>query len=310
MPEPPVIAENLKHLYGPRRGIDGVSLQVDGGECLALLGRNGSGKSTLLRLVLGLQRPQAGRLTVLGCDAAGGRRRHLRRCGAALDASAHWDALSGRQNLHFIARSCGLSAAAATRRCDELLQWADLAAQADEPVGGYSLGMRRKLGIIQAVVHDPELLVLDEPTLGLDAHFQIRLAELIRGRGRRGKATLLAGNDPEFAAAVAGRVAFIDAGRIRSAGSVDELLDELAPLEEVTIDLASRSELPPPELAGLRCFSQDGTRITAVAERRAAAVGPLVQWVTSHGGQLTSLEVRKGTLRDAFLLATGRGLDA
>jgi len=302
-------ARELRCEYAPGRGVAGVTLAVEPGRCVALLGRNGSGKTTLTRMLLGLLRPGSGELRVLGCDVASGGRGHLRRCGAVLDRTSQYESLSARQNAMFVARSFGLGRVGARRRVSELLALADLADRADDAVATFSYGMKRKLALIEALAHDPDLLILDEPTGGIDAQFLARLALEIRSRSANGKTTWLAGSDAEWFADAADSVAMIDAGRIVAEGSVAELLAELAPTRELKITLRRPVAIDPPDMPDLRSMTAAGCVITAVASGGPAAVGALVQHVVSRGGDIESLEVRQSTLRDAFLIQTGKAID-
>ena len=303
---PAIEAHNLSCRYPNGRGVHEVRLAVADGECYALLGRNGSGKTTLNHLLLGLMRPSAGRLTVLGCDLSRGGRGHLARCAAALDTPVLWDRLTARQNAFFVGRSRGLAGADLRRRIDRLLELAGLAEHADEPVGVWSLGMRRKLCVIQALLDDAELIVLDEPTAAIDPQFQAALGDLLRARRRRGRTTWITGNDPEFAAAVADRAAFMDRGRILTEASVSDLLAELSPACQVAIRLAFPHPVPPPDDA-VSAFAQSGECIDALVGADAQAVPRLVEHVALCGGRIQSLEVRRPTLRDAFIARTRRG---
>lgn len=302
-------AKGLVREYAPGRGVCGVSLAIEQGECVALLGRNGSGKSTLTRLLLGLERASAGRLDVFGRPVGKGSRHHLGRLGIALDTSVHWEALSGRANARFIARSYGMAGREIEARLDELFALADLGSQAHEPVATWSFGMRRKLSLVEALCHEPDLLVLDEPTTGVDAHFLVALADLIRRRSGSGKTTWIASNDPDWVAGVASRVVFLDAGRVTTEGTVAELVAEVSPLLEVRVTLAAVRPIARFELPGLRSFEQDGVKLEALVERDRAAVPRLVEQIVAQGGEVQSVEVLGTTLREAFLLKTGRSLE-
>ncbi len=306
---PVIDAKDLTCEYAPRRGVRGVSLTVEAGQCIALLGRNGSGKTTLTRLLAGLQRPDAGRLRVLGCPVDAGGREHLRRCGAVLDRSVHWEALSGRQNAWFAARSYGVTGDDAATRIDELLSAADLADRADDAVATYSFGMRRKLDIVCATVHQPDLLLLDEPTTGLDPQFLLRLTGMIRRRSEDGQTTWLAGNDVDFAAELADRVVFLDAGEVVADAPPADLLAELDATQEVDVRLARPHEIAAPQWPGVRSFAQEAEAVTAVLEGGSSAVEKLLAWIAECGGELRTVEVRRPTLRDAFLLETGKTIE-
>ncbi len=302
-------ANSLVREYAPNRGVSGVSLNVAPGECCAVLGRNGCGKTTLTRLLLGLERLSAGRLSVLGHQVNAGCRSHLRRCGAITDTSVHWEHLTACQNASFIGRSFGMSPDAIDKRLTELLRLADLADHANEPVSKYSFGMRRKLSIIQAILHEPELLILDEPTAGLDAQFLDRLGNLIRLRCTAGQTTWITTNDLDWSSRVATRVAFMDAGRIVAEGTPTELLSELSPMCEVKIVLESPADLGEPQLKGVQSLSRNAETFTAVVADDQVLVGRLIQWVCTSGGRLRTIEVRRPTLRDAFLVKTGKTIE-
>ncbi len=306
---PVIEAHNIVCQFAPGRGVCGVSLSIEPGQCYILLGRNGSGKTTFTKLLLGLSKCDSGKLTVLGCDLSAGTREHLTRCGVASDSAVHWDNLTGRANAYFVARSYGLSDQQITHRLDGLLAEADLLAQADEPVATYSFGMRRKLSIIQAVLHEPELLILDEPTAGLDAHFTANLAGMIAARSEKNLTTWLAGNDPDFAADVASHVAFMDAGKIITEGTPAQLIADLSDSQEVSIELQGKTALPRPDLPGLVSFVQDGEQLVSLLENDAHLVGKLIHWITDVGGRIHTVDVRRPRLRDAFITATGRRID-
>lgn len=301
-------ARRLERLYPNGRGLRGASLEIAEGECYALLGRNGSGKTTLLRLLLGLEVPTGGELSVLGRSLERGTGPPRRRMAAVLDTSAHWEGLTGRQNAYFAARSYGLPRRAAERRLAELFEPADLSRVVDEPVETFSYGMRRKLSLVQALCPEPELLVLDEPSAGLDAHFQGKLAELIAQRCGKKQTTVVASNDPEWSAAAATRIGLMHAGRVVREGTVDELVAEVSSFREAKIVLTSPLPVGVPELPGLHSLEQNGCEVTALLEPDPAVVPRLVGWLVERGADVQALEVERATLRDAFLAVTGEAL--
>ena len=279
------------------------------GVCCGLLGRNGSGKSTLTRLLLGLERPQSGQVVVLGSVVSEGARSHLSRVGAVLDASVHWDNLSGYKNGYFVARSYGLPHALVEERLSAYLQAADLLEWADQPVAGYSYGMRRKLSIVQALCHEPDLLIMDEPTAGVDAHFLTRLTKMVRDRQSRGQTTWIAGNDPEWVSGVAAKVVFLDKGSIVAKGTVDDLVGEVGPFAELRIVLEGYTAISPPPFPWVRSFVREGRVLIVFLERNPSLIPELVGWIVSQGGSIIRMETIGGTLRDAFLLKTGKTIE-
>lgn len=295
--------------YAPDRGVEDVSLTVRAGDCIGLLGRNGSGKSTLTRLLLGIERTDRGMVRVLGRNPAVRNRAHLASTGACLDTTPHWDSLSGRANARFIANTCGVPREKIESRIDELFGLAGLDTQANDAVRTWSFGMRRKLGLVGALIHNPALLVLDEPTSGVDPQFLLQLADLIRGRSATGRTTWIAGNDPGWIAAFATHVAFIDRGSIVAAGAVDELMAMVAATQEILIELAGPVAIP--RMAGddILSYGQEGESLRIVATDDPAAITAVMQWIVRHGGSPKRIEIRKPSLRDVYLMKTGRSLD-
>ncbi len=300
--------------YSPGRGIRDLSLSIMAGECLAVMGKNGSGKSTLTRLLVGLEPLRKGEGFVLGFPLHGsphrrGCRLPLDRIGYVPDIGIHWESLTAYQNAYFIARSHGIRKSGIAARLSGLFALADLTGREGDQVKEYSFGMRRKLSIIEALCHDPELLVLDEPTTGIDPQFALRLSELIRERGRRGRTTFIAGNDPEWIAGTADRAAFLHEGRTAVEGRVDELMSEIAAYHEVEIRLETDRAIPAPGWKSLKGYSQTGRTLSVIINSNPAVIPDILSWVLTQGGRPSAMEVKNGTLRDLFLLRTGRSLE-
>lgn len=193
-------------------------------------------------------------------------------------------------------------------RLRELFSLADLWDRARDPVKDYSFGMRRKLTLLEALCHDPELLILDEPTAGVDAHFLNRLADLVRARTKRGLTTWIAGNDPDWISGVTTGLAFMDSGRIMAMGTEEEFLKELSPLQQVRVRLRGYVDLPNPSIKGCRSFEQSGRNATFILEKDPMIIPLILEWIVSQGIDVSGLDVRQGTLREAFLIKTGEGL--
>ncbi len=209
-PAPPAIeARGLEKRFGPIPALRPLDLDVPGGATLAVLGPNGAGKSTLLRLLAGLSRPSAGTLRVGG--DAGGRRERRRQVGLIGHATFLYPALTARENLVLAGRLCGLSDPG--RRADALLAELELEPLAERRVGSFSRGLAQRLAIARALVHEPPVLLLDEPFTGLDARAAERLAErLAAARGGR-RTTVLVTHDLPRAAALCDRALVLVGGR-------------------------------------------------------------------------------------------------
>ncbi|MBI4898049.1 MAG: ABC transporter ATP-binding protein [Actinobacteria bacterium] len=219
-----------KH-FGRHRGIEDVSLSVRRGEVFGLLGPNGAGKSTAIRLLLGLIRPSAGSGSVLGLDCWRARRAIHRRVGVLPSDFAYEDMLTGREVIDFFRRLRGLPA---DGRADELAE--RLRADLDRPLKQLSRGNHQKIGLIQALVHDPELLMLDEPTGGLDPLMQeefLRIVEELRDDGRT---VLLSSHNMAEVERACDRVAMIHQGGLLAVETVDSLLSRAPRHLRVTFD--------------------------------------------------------------------------
>jgi ABC-type multidrug transport system ATPase subunit len=299
-----IIAQDIVRVHKTGRGIHGVSLSVPHGQCIGILGSNGSGKTTLTRLVAGLDRLYRGRLMVLGGSAYGRRRLLRRRCGVALETPAHWDALSGRQNLWFFGRQYGLDGHEFGDRVHTLLCEAGLGGQADDPVATYSFGMRRKLGIIEALMPDPDLLILDEPSAGTDAAFLERLIQWVRRRCEHSQTTWMADNDPDWLARAATHVVLLSDGRIQAQGDVRELTGSIAARQRIEIVLEQACPdicSGPAAMRGVQSFNCEGGRILAQVQGDGDVPVELLRWITSRGGCVRSMEVRAVTLYEALI---------
>ncbi len=209
----------LRKRYGRVQALDGVDLEVGPGEIVGLLGPNGAGKTTTLSCVLGLVRPDGGEIRLFGRPATAEARPRLHRRLGALLEPAFYPYLSGRENLRLLAAPLGLEG-----QVDPLLERVGLEGAARRPVKGYSTGMRQRLGLAAALLGDPEFLLLDEPTRGLDPEGRRTLLDLLRRLREEGRGILLASHVLPEVEGVADRVVILHRGRVRGAGSVEELL--------------------------------------------------------------------------------------
>jgi len=209
---PPIVAEGLRREFGGIPVLAGIDLTVDAGELVVLLGANGAGKTTLLRVLATLLRPSGGTLRLFGEDASRRPPAARRRVGHVGHESACYPDLTGRENLRFYAELHGVPDPES--RITELLRWAGLEEAARRAVRVYSRGMVQRLALARALLHGPELLLLDEPFSGLDPSASARLQSLLAELRRSGHAIVLSTHDVERVAAIATRVAILHRGRI------------------------------------------------------------------------------------------------
>jgi Cu-processing system ATP-binding protein len=237
--------------------VNDVSLDIQAGECVVLVGHNGAGKTTLMKLMLGLTRPSAGRVEVLGgnpaLDKAVARHRSL---GYLPESVALYEAMSGREVLRFFARLKKVSG----KGCEALLESVGLAGAADRRVGTYSKGMRQRLGLAQAMLGNPRLLFLDEPTTGLDPGLRRQFYELIAGLQETGATSLISSHALGEVEARADRFIIIKSGRMVASGSLDELYRQAA------LPLRLQLAVAPGRAAQVAERLGSGTHISKVSE--------------------------------------------
>lgn len=213
-------ADHVSRRYGAQLAVDNVTVAFASGQCTAIVGHNGAGKSTLIKMLLGLVRPTAGRLSILGEDpTAGGTRRWRGQVGFLPENVSFPPSLSGRETLDFYARLKGQSTSANAR----LLERVGLTEAGDRRVSTYSKGMRQRLGLAQALLGNPRVLVLDEPTSGLDPGSRQSFYAIIRDLAADGVAVLLSSHALEEIEGQADRIAVMSRGRLMACGSLDEL---------------------------------------------------------------------------------------
>jgi ABC-2 type transport system ATP-binding protein len=288
-------ARDIRRRYGERVALDGFSLEVPAGSVFGVLGPNGSGKSTFLALVAGGEDPPEGSLTVLGVRPS---RRLRARIGVVFQENASDQLMSPLAYLLFAGRLFGVPGAVARSAAWELLERLGLASRAGDPISTLSGGMRRRLEVARALLHRPELLLLDEPTTGVDPEERRLLWETVLAE--RGKATvLLATNDLHEADAVCDRVAFVQNGRVVATGAPSELKRNLRrqtirlELSEPAGDAVARVA----QVAGAENLTAvDGEWL--VTSDDAAALAPRL--FEAAGGAIRALRIDEASLEDAY----------
>lgn len=305
-------ATGLVKSYGDKRALDGVSMRVEAGSIHVVLGRNGSGKTTLAKVLAGVLEADEGNIVPgesLGSTEGLGYRRNV---GFLFDSSAHWGPLTGRENAWFFARSFGMAPANASQSIETIFDQLSLADVADEPVSTYSFGMRRKLALAQALVHNPRLLILDEPSIGLDYASRITMYSLLRTRVELGLSVMIATNDMNEARYLADTVSLMDKGKILVAGPPNELVKSLG--QKTAIDVELRTPVAVDEYAkipGVQGASLHEVRNALVLRVLADATdeqrvsNELLRRLAEDGVSYTRLDIRRPELGDVFLKHAG-----
>ena len=214
---------NLVKRYGDKLAVDNVSLQVQSGEVFGFLGPNGAGKTTTIKMIVGLLQPTSGSVHVAGVDVQAQPLLAKASCGYVPDTPNLYAKLTGRELLRFVGDLYDLDRQQVAQRTDELLRVLDLTAAADDTVDSYSHGMQQKASLASALMHDPKVLVLDEPTVGLDPKSARLIKDLLRQMAERGAAVFLSTHILEIAERMCDRIGIINKGQLVAVGTMTEL---------------------------------------------------------------------------------------
>lgn len=211
MSTPILATRDLSTSYGDRRAVKHLNLEIERGEILGFLGPNGAGKTTTIRMAMGLIRPTSGTVEVLGQDVAHHAAAVLPRVGALVEAPALYLYMSGRDNLRAFAAVLG---GVPKTRLDEVIELVDLTGRQRDRVSSYSMGMKQRLGVATALLHDPELLILDEPANGLDPAGIVEMRDLLRRLATQGKTVFISSHVLAEVQQICDRVAIINHGEL------------------------------------------------------------------------------------------------
>jgi ABC-2 type transport system ATP-binding protein len=307
-----ISVRGVEKSYGEVRALDGIDLEVATGTVLGLLGPNGAGKTTIVRVLTTLLKPDAGTATVAGLDVVRDATQLRKRIGLAGQYAAVDENLTGLENLTMVGRLYGEPRSSAKRRGHELLERFDLLDAADRPAKTYSGGMRRRLDLAAALVANPPILFLDEPTTGLDPRSRLQLWETIEDLVADGTTVLLTTQYLDEADRLANQVAVIDHGRVLAEGTPDELKDRVGG-ERLEIKL-ERSEQADTAVEALRSLASEapaasGELVQVAVRQRSGAIVTAVSELVAAGVGVEDIVLRRPTLDDVFLALTGHAAE-
>jgi len=292
-----ITTEHVVKRYGSVAAVDDVSIAVGEGEFFGILGPNGAGKTTLVEMMEGLRQPDSGTITLLGQPVWPRNTALLGRMGVQLQGSAFFERLTAREQLATFGSLYGMPAA----RVDEMLELVGLTDKAGTRAEKLSGGQAQRLSIACSLVHDPDVVFLDEPSAALDPQARRNLWDVLRAINERGKTVVLTTHYMDEAEILCDRVAIMDGGKVLQLGPPADLVRDLDAPVRISVEAAALGQQQAAGLEGVESVSGD-TGSTVISTRRPA---PVLQALAGMDA-LAGLQVRGATLEDVFLQLTGR----
>jgi ABC-2 type transport system ATP-binding protein len=308
---PAIVVEGLERTFDEVLAVQGIDIEVDEGEIYGFLGPNGAGKTTTVRMLTTLLLPTGGRAAVAGHDVVREARAVRASIGVALQEAALDPLMTGRELIRLQATLQGIPTAEGRRRADALLERVELTDAADRRVGTYSGGMQRRLDLAAALVHEPRVLFLDEPTTGLDPVSRKTIWEEVRALNEDGTTVFLTTQYLEEADQLADNVGIIDSGRLVAEGTPESLKAEIGH-PHIQLQLAEGSIARAEEVCaqiGRLLPPVDGSKVLVEVEHGAADIPRVVRALDDAGIGVESLELVRPTLDDVFVAKTGYHLE-
>jgi ABC-2 type transport system ATP-binding protein len=305
-----IAVQGLSKRFGELRAVERISFEVARGELFGLLGPNGAGKTTTISMVSGLLRPDEGIVTIGEHNLWERPREAKRLLGLVPQEVALYEEFNAKENLFFWGGLYGIARAELKESVNEILRRVGLSDRAREPVSRYSGGMKRRLNLAIGLVHRPQVLLLDEPTVGIDPQARNAILEIIREIARQGTTILFTTHHLEEAEKLCDRIAIMDHGRILQTGSVRELARVVGDRDVITL----RGGFTAAQIQ--QCLEHEPVSVLSVADQLASlhvvgehyGLASLVERLGKAGIELADLSVQKPTLESVFLKLTGREL--
>jgi ABC-2 type transport system ATP-binding protein len=302
-------ADGLTKRFGARLAVDNLALQVKPGEILGLLGPNGAGKSTTIGMIAGLVAPDAGSATIAGTSLTGNGAAYKQRLGLVPQDLALYESTSARANLELFGALYGLSGATLRARADAALALVGLTERASDKPETFSGGMKCRLNIACALVHNPDVLLLDEPTAGVDPQSRNAIFDNLEALRGQGKAIVYTTHYMEEVERLADRIVIIDHGRVVAEGTLSELIRRLPAAQTLEFelhDLGSAAKLG--DLANLPGAQIEAALLRVPSNDIALTTRQVLDLLAQRGIALSRVDSQRATLEDVFLALTGRQL--
>ncbi len=303
--------QGLHKQFGEIQAVQGVSFDVAQGEIFSLLGPNGAGKSTIISMLSCLLQPTEGDATVMGHSIRREPMAVRSAIGSVPQEIALYEDLSARENLSFWGKMYGLRGPSLRQRIDEVLEITGLADRQKGAVGKFSGGMKRRLNVGIALLHRPSVLILDEPTVGIDPQSRRHILDNVQKLNRQGMTVLYTTHYMEEAQELSDRIAIMDQGQLIAQGSHDELVQIVGELDRVDLALTTESGRVIEAwrgTEGVHKISAEDGKVTLLVDDSNVVLPRLFESATRAGTRITSVEIHEPNLESVFLHLTGRAL--
>ncbi|MBL8176866.1 MAG: ABC transporter ATP-binding protein [Bryobacterales bacterium] len=300
--------EELRKSYGDFTAVHSVSLRAGGGEVFGLLGPNGAGKTTTIHCIGGLLTPTSGHIRVNGHDVVREGAKARASLGVAPQEIALYEELSAKENLEFWGVAQGLASSDLRARIPEVLEQVGLLDRAKDPVKNFSGGMKRRMNFACGIVHRPKVLLLDEPTAGVDPQSRVRILELVRAQAREGACVLYTTHYMEEAEALCDRLAIVDHGRLIAQGTLGELRAMLAEKDLVRLAGSFPAAVAALRLADIEVLQHAEDALSLSVTQAAMRLPEIFGAIAAAGGEVRGATVTQPSLESLFIKLTGKEL--
>lgn len=306
-----VILENVIKRYGSNLAVDNINFSIEDGEIFGLLGPNGAGKSTTIKMIMGLLKPDHGSITVDGMDVVKKNIEIRKMLGFVPQELAIYENMSARENVEFFGSLYGLRGKNLRDRADEALEFTGLKDREKEKAKKYSGGMKRRLNIACAIVHEPKIIIMDEPTVGIDPQSRNHILESVKELNRRGTTIIYTSHYMEEVQSMCERVGIVDLGRLIALGTVDELKHQMSEKEKIVVEAGKISFNPVDsikKLNGVSGVTVNESTIEILTDTAQEVLQDVLFILVKDNVTVKNISLIEPDLESVFLTLTGKKL--